>query len=353
MPSNKNQHYVPRAHFKPFSSEGCGRSVNLYNIKTGPVQNAPVRGQCSKSYFYGKDSKLDDLLKKVEGVYATIVRRLESDATSINERDLENLLLFTIMQLARTEFAIERRKALTADMKNAVFIDHLSKEPEPSHEEIVNSTMLVFLKSREYLRDLRQCIVVNKTHMNFITSDDPAVIANRFHTQRLGTTTHGLGSSGTLLVLPLTPCHAFMCYDGGVYSVRNKSGHLVAVRRAGDIEAFNELQALNCCANLYFSEWSNRAAVRDTFLRVADRRVERHQLNVLIQTGADERGEHYRLATEKEKEGRGPFLLQSSANFPVPSTWPSLLAYRDPPRTYFNGSLIGHVRKQEWLEKHP
>ena len=24
MPSNKNQHYVPRAHFKPFSSEGCG-----------------------------------------------------------------------------------------------------------------------------------------------------------------------------------------------------------------------------------------------------------------------------------------------------------------------------------------
>ncbi|WP_107355944.1 DUF4238 domain-containing protein [Rhodopseudomonas palustris] len=56
MPDNKNQHYVPRCLLKPFTLNGDGRSINVFNMaRERSIANAPVKSQCSRDYFYGRD----------------------------------------------------------------------------------------------------------------------------------------------------------------------------------------------------------------------------------------------------------------------------------------------------------
>jgi len=67
MADNKNQHYVPRVHLEPFTLDGEGLAINLFNIdRLRPVHNAPVRNQCSGDYFYGKDERLERAINSVE-----------------------------------------------------------------------------------------------------------------------------------------------------------------------------------------------------------------------------------------------------------------------------------------------
>lgn len=61
MATNKNQHFVPRCYLRPFTANGEGVVINLYNIDRQKfIPNAPVKNQCSGNYFYGQD----DVLKK-------------------------------------------------------------------------------------------------------------------------------------------------------------------------------------------------------------------------------------------------------------------------------------------------
>jgi hypothetical protein len=63
MPAQKNQHFVPRAALKPFTLSSEGAAINVFNIKRDrAVQDAPVKGQCARDYFYGKDLKLENKL---------------------------------------------------------------------------------------------------------------------------------------------------------------------------------------------------------------------------------------------------------------------------------------------------
>ena len=44
MPAHKNQHFVPRCALKPFSLDGNGKAINLFNIKSKlAIENAPVK----------------------------------------------------------------------------------------------------------------------------------------------------------------------------------------------------------------------------------------------------------------------------------------------------------------------
>jgi hypothetical protein len=80
MPENKNQHFVPRCALKPFSLDGAGLAINLFNIpRARAIQNAPVKSQCARDYLYGKGEKsAEGLLARLEGNYARIVSHLSS-----------------------------------------------------------------------------------------------------------------------------------------------------------------------------------------------------------------------------------------------------------------------------------
>ena len=77
----------------------------MLNIERGlTIQNASVSGQCSKSYFYGEDAKIEEGLGYFEGRYGQIVRAIEAHAP-LSDDDNVALRMFALLQFMRTEAA--------------------------------------------------------------------------------------------------------------------------------------------------------------------------------------------------------------------------------------------------------
>src|SRR5262249_5330903 len=92
MPQNKLQHYVPKCHLRPFCLDSGGSAINLYNIaRDRLIEGAPIKGQCARDYFYGKDRVLERALQEPEGAYAAIVDKAANDPGSITSMELGRL----------------------------------------------------------------------------------------------------------------------------------------------------------------------------------------------------------------------------------------------------------------------
>lgn len=83
MASNKNQHFVPRCHLRPFTLGSEDAAISLFNLERKKlIPNAPVKNQCSKDYFYGTDEKLEKAIQLIESGYAQALRDLIHDSRS-------------------------------------------------------------------------------------------------------------------------------------------------------------------------------------------------------------------------------------------------------------------------------
>ena len=106
MAFNKNQHYVPKVHLRPFTLDGENMAISLINItRLAPIENAPVKNQCSRDYFYGKDPKLESAINFIENHYGEVVRMLERGYPSVDGRVTIVLARFIYLQYLRTEAA--------------------------------------------------------------------------------------------------------------------------------------------------------------------------------------------------------------------------------------------------------
>ena len=73
--------------------------------------------------------------------------------------------------------------------------------------------MYVFASEMDIIDDLRVCLVRNKTDIDFVTSDDPAILTNKLFLIKRTSESFGLGSAGNLMLLPLTPKILLLGYD--------------------------------------------------------------------------------------------------------------------------------------------
>lgn len=106
MADNKNQHFVPRVHLRPFTVNGEGLAINLFNLdRMKAIPNAPVRNQCSGDYFYGQNKLLENAINFIEASYGPIVRHLSSDGGAVRSAVKVVLKRFIYLQYLRTEAA--------------------------------------------------------------------------------------------------------------------------------------------------------------------------------------------------------------------------------------------------------
>src|SRR5262252_1223419 len=103
MPSHKNQHFVPRCHLAPFADGYGGAAINIFNVRLQKgIRNAPVKRQCSKSYFYGKDLSIEKILQGGEGLYGRLLRDIMSPNYSLTASDSLLIKRFICLQNSRT-----------------------------------------------------------------------------------------------------------------------------------------------------------------------------------------------------------------------------------------------------------
>jgi hypothetical protein len=346
MASNKNQHFVPRCYLRPFSHDGRGNAINLFNIdRRRAIPNAPVKGQCSGDYFYGHDLRLEHALQAFEGEYAAIQARLAEPTYRLTDVDGASLRDFCCLQYLRTEAASRRAVEAMNAVEDGVGID--SKEFRLTIRDAVRTAMFIFLEARNVVSDLKVCLVRNQTRIPFITSDDPAVMTNRWHLQdhRVRGIAPGLQSAGILLLLPLSPNVFCVVYDGDVYSVANQGGWTTADRE-DDAAAFNQHQLLNAFANIYFGGWEQRQDVQDAFEWSAlSRPAVRHQIHHAVFDRMENGAMVFVATDEAEARRHERAIVHQEAVLPIPHGWPRQIGWRNNGCAYTNGSAVGFIRQ--------
>lgn len=353
MATNKNQHFVPRCHLRPFTKEEEGRCINVFNIdRDAFIQNAPVKNQCSRDYFYGKSKILEDAIQYVEGHYSSVIADLRKPNVGVQAGHKAVLRRFWLLQHLRTEAASRRSVEMAAIVSE--FVGKDASDFRLKIREAVQIAMKTYSETMSIIDDLKVCIIRNRTASPFVTSDDPAVLTNRWHFEdrRILGRSFGIQSAGAIGLLPLTPYLACLLYDGDVYSVQHNEGWIDA-RKQEDVRSINQHQFLNCLANIYTHDLSHSEDLISQSRVASMNRIEnRHTVHVALLDKTEGEFSRYKVvdATEyksvRETQEQGEALLHSKIVHPRPTSWPSIIQWRIPGRVFTNGTGLGYVRRQ-------
>lgn len=343
--SNKNQHFVPRSYLRQFAAMESDRTINLYNIdRQKVIVRAPLKHQCSGDYFYGKDEKLEAGIQATESAYAEMVRAILIPEYVLTDEHRHLLKLFWLMQHLRTEAASRRSVEMSEAMRKAVGSGNGLLRV--GIKDAVQIAMRVFADSMHLVADLKVVLIRNRTGVPFVTSDDPAVLTNRWHlhnSKRLDRT-FGLQSAGNILLLPISPRVLCIAYDGDVHSVGHFRGW-ADLKDTVDVDAFNQHQYLNCRANIFFEDAAHGPLVHEAFSKVVRLRPSvRHRLTYAVLDKTI--GEHTRYVVVDPVTARehSDAIIHTETINHKPSRWPKLLTWRAGAHVYTNGTGLGYVR---------
>ena len=263
MPQNKKQHYVPRFYLKRFSPNGV--SINIWHTQLEKnIYSANLKNQCYKNYFYGKQPDIEKALASIEGEMSKILDKVTKCKTLPPRFSREHIIimLYVLMQHGRTEYS-----ASTADEMCDKLIKHLHREQTQSMGidldqfkiEIQDPAVFTLRMNTQLypvLLDLNYKLLVNRTGIEFVTSDNPVVLYNQlfsFRDRRIGSCC-GLAYKGLQIFFPIGPNAVLVFFDAGVYSVGKRRSLIVDVCLERDVYEINTLQmcsALNC---VYFCD---------------------------------------------------------------------------------------------------
>ena len=348
MATNKNQHFVPRCYLRPFTVDAENMAINLYNIDRKKfIPNAPVKNQCSRDYFYGTDDQLEAAIQAVESSYAAVLRKiLSSDRHVLDEEEKDMLKLFWLFQYVRTEAA--SRRSMEASQSFTELLKGQEQEyPALDIPEAVQLAMKMFAENMSCIDDLKVCLIKNNSKVPFVTSDDPAILTNRWYLQnrRKARSSFGLNRSGMLALLPLTPKIHLVAYDSDVYSLPHKDGWL-SIRKDTDADALNQHQYMNGRANIFFKPPIDFASFETSFEKVANRRLPaRHRITYAAYDTSDGVHSRYAVIPAEDAHKHADVIMHLESLHAAPLFWPSFLAWRHGATVYTNGTAQGYVRK--------
>ncbi len=346
MASNKNQHFVPRCHLRQFTIDSANKAINLYNIDHDRfIEGASVKHQCSGNYFYGEDGQLEKAFQTLEIEYSNILRAIREPNYRLTDKHRRGLKLFWFCQHLRTEAASRRAVEMTSAM--ADIVDPSASEFRLSIREAVIMAMRVFADEMDAINDMKVCLIKNRSEIPFVTSDNPAILTNRWSLQNktVRGLSLGLKTSGNLFILPLSPQLLCLAYDGDVYSIPHKHGW-VDSKANDDADAFNQHQYLNCHANVYIRDSSTFHLIREAYLSVsANRPACRHRLNYAIKDTNDGVYTRYKVVDPEEAGLHDEAIIHTQNIYPIPKAWPRIIRWRRNACVYTNGTGVGYVRK--------
>lgn len=351
MASNKNQHFVPRCHLREFSIPGNDAAICLYNIdRRRFIELAPIKHQCSRDYFYGKDDLLEEAIQSVEREYSSVVRAIKTEGYSLSNNHKNVLKKFWLMQNLRTEAAAQRAVTLSQSLVDVARIDPAEFNLEI--REAVQMGMMTFARELDAVSDLKVCLVRNKTRIPFVTSDNPAIITNRWHmaNKRRCGLSFGMKSSGAIALLPISPTVMCVGYDGDVYGVSHVNGW-VETHSETDVEAYNQHQFINCLANVYVHDKNCAEMLDQSHTRWMALRPEApHRINFAIVDEVGSGYTKYAVVDRARAEAEGEALMHMQRIYPEPSVWPRQISWRSNGAVFTNGTGVGYLRR-EWARR--
>jgi hypothetical protein len=356
MPAKKRQHFVPQTYLRRFSIDENGKQIGLYNLQADKIVTmAPIKGQCAKNYIYTQpeDHGLEDALSEFESIYARTVKAVEH-GQRIDEHVAYVLMEFLSLQYFRTYKSMEIMRNMEFDMHELMYEGKPVEMPDISQtdRQFMRNALQQYTSIKPYLQDLKVAVLYNDTGKLFTTSDNPAININPFHTQCLNSRNFGLGSSGAIFALPLTPQYLLVAYDGKIYTLPKDKIFLGKISKPHDVQVFNELQFINCDKNVFFSNLKDfERTKRKALTNLKFTKPLEYIIDVFVQ---DAKGDallredggytRWRRAHYQERI-KAQQTLQSVSYLGIkPAHYPSVFQYRQKRQYHYDGSAAGYVR---------
>lgn len=345
MPANKNQHFIPKFYLRNFASDPCQKNVFFFNLKRQLFKEGGIAGQCARDYFYGKALGTEQMLNVHEGQVAAAIKTILD--TSSMPRASGLMRLFVLTQHGRTAHALESVQEMMEHYARFA-PDHEYTKPM-SDSDAIKMMVLIAIASAPIIDDMASCLILNRSRVDFCTSDNPAVLVNRFYSSGRfrDSSSVGLSKSGLEIYLPLAPRHMLLLYDPNIYNAEGRaSDGSVVLRKDADVDVLNGLQVLNALDNLYCASANDEAAVRRVFTRSGPREPEKvsarvfvpgSEPNSFVQCDPDEdltRHDHLLIGTR-------PREIKAARTVPF-------LKRRYVPKYYYDGTALGAVRDYAW-----
>ncbi|KAB2919961.1 MAG: DUF4238 domain-containing protein [Hyphomicrobiaceae bacterium] len=349
MAHNKNQHFVPQFYLRNFAADPDRKSVNLLNLSRAKlIERASIRNQCSRDYWHGEyDEAFEESIKKLEGLSASIIKAcLLTDEI----QRLRHLKTFLSFQLGRTAFAAEAFAESRAKMYELAY-------RQPANENKVDPVHMIALQAlgAPILLDLAACFVVNKSPVEFVTSDNPVALSNwwfrHIHRQRPGSGI-GLAQAGLEVYFPLSPRHQLVLYDRNIWSVpKANSVGTIYLRNKDDVAALNERQVLNAQHNVYFASVDTAEHVLALLQACRERRrAEKVRVTEWVPSKAHPRRFVQPGTSEAAVTETRSSLISTEANAIEPARRVTLFSKRHVPRYDEHPSVAGAFRDLAWLQ---
>lgn len=253
MHITKNQHYVPQLLLRNFSSDD--EVINVYDHVRSSQRSGNIKKFFSENYFYDRDNLVENFLStEIEGPAATVINEIIRDPKSHTSQERGVLLRFIMVQLTRTPEA-----AATTNNVAEGFLDTLSAgvaELNDLPTEEVREVKIRLADPKDLLRlqtvgstvgwpllaDLEQKLLVNKTGLPFVISDNPIVHYNWFLRDSRDMAASGIIVGGVQLFLPISPSLCLCLSDRDVYKLGTRNATILEISNQRDIEIINELQ---------------------------------------------------------------------------------------------------------------
>jgi hypothetical protein len=325
---------------------GSEAAISLYNLdRKRSIFDAPLKSQCSGNYFYGQNDTLENAIQLVESGYASMLSRLLANNKVLKNAEQTLLHTFWLFQHLRTEAAAKRAVQMSEQTREIVGTEEVNFRL--GIKDAVLMAVRAFAENMSIVEDLKFCLIRNNSKYPFITSDNPAILTNRWHLQDKRTLGHSFGfnSSGTLIMLPLSPKLLFLGYDGDVYNVAHEN-HVVNVKSVRDIIAFNQHQFLQCNANVYFKRPGDSEIIHRAYLDIESKRPDsRYKMTYAELDGIEGGVERYISVDPKNRNKHKTAIVQAQTVHPQPKIWPSQIKIRSKGYVYSNGTAVGYVRE--------
>ena len=269
--ANKNQHFIPQYYFR-FFNEGGDHISLLLRHDGRTIGRAPIRGQSSKSYFYG-DADVEKKVTEIESKFIAPLRRIRAlkNLSTLSREDHELLVQAVVFQRTRT---------VASRIDNQPMADHLfrlqvevdintnSDLTEEEREELrgllpklsmgaeafQGMLMALSVQHAHSLLDLDVVLVKNKTARPFIFGDAPVVFTNPAQKKITYRGVLGTKSPGLIAYYPIGPFEAIMLIDPVMYNVKGVREGLLNVRSLQDVAQLNKLQIHASRFSVYFND---------------------------------------------------------------------------------------------------